>query len=394
MRRLFALLALLLAFATPLAAQPRASDADPPAQAAPADDLLRAFDLLVEGDYAGALAMADAALAKDEADGFARAIRGLALVRLDRPADALIDAERLTRDEPDEPGGWSLRGRALLMLGDLDGALADANTALRLQPDDSTALVLRGEAQYERLDPAAAAADFETLLRSEPDDVDAMARLAMAHNDLGRPADGLRLAERAAALAPDVPSLFALQAALLRAAGRAEQARTLLASALAMAPEAPSLLVESARVHAGAGALAAAEADVAAALAVLPDHKPALELRCILAVRGALPDRAARCAAADGLPRILPRDVATWQAFRAGAALLDRDEAGARAAVDAALAAHARQPIALYLDGVLKQRAGDAAGAAASLAQARLLWPNVAAIIAGTFGPGLPQPAP
>jgi Flp pilus assembly protein TadD len=388
------LLALLLAFASPLAAQPRASDAGPPAEAAPNNDLLRAFDLLVEGDFVGALAMADAALAKDETDGFARAIRGLVLVRLNRPADALVDADRLTRDEPDEPGGWSLRGRALLMLGDLDGALADANTALRLQPDDSTALMLRGEAQYQRLNPGAAVADFEAVLRDNPDDVEAMANLAVAQRDLGRLEEALALLARAAALAPGAPSIVALQAETLRMLDRNDEARALMDRALKDAPDEPSLLLESARNRMAAGALPAARADVEAALAALPDHAAAIDLRCVLAVRMATPDRAAACAAAEALTWIMPRDVAGWQAWRAGIALLDGDEARARAAVDAALAAHPRLATALYFDGVLKQRAGDAAGAAASLAQARLLRPNIAATLAGTFGPVLPRPAP
>ncbi len=71
-------------------------------------------------------------------------IRGIVLLRLNRPAEALKDAEQLKILAPTEVTGYSVGGTANLRLGHGPEALADFNKALQITPNDAEILNSRG----------------------------------------------------------------------------------------------------------------------------------------------------------------------------------------------------------------------------------------------------------
>ncbi len=112
----------------------------------------------------------DTALRVDPKHAAGYRIRGIVLLRLNRPAEALQDAIALKRLMPDDPIGYTIGGTANLRTGHADDALLDFNKALQFNPDDADVLNSRGTTLFNLFKKyPEALADFNHALTLKQD---------------------------------------------------------------------------------------------------------------------------------------------------------------------------------------------------------------------------------
>lgn len=95
----------------------------------------QAIDLSDDENYQGAVELLTEAIAIDPGNAQAYFERGMALLNLDRDADAIPDFDRALAIDSDFPGARDWRARALESLGDHRQAATDRLEALRRNPD-------------------------------------------------------------------------------------------------------------------------------------------------------------------------------------------------------------------------------------------------------------------
>lgn len=109
------------------------------------------------------------ALALTPADPDLLTERALASLALDRPAEALGDAELVVGADPSRGEAWIVRAAALRRLERMDPAKDSIAQALRLEPDNVEALLERGIIRQAQGDGAGARADWERVVELAPD---------------------------------------------------------------------------------------------------------------------------------------------------------------------------------------------------------------------------------
>lgn len=107
------------------------------------------------------------AAAMDHGSTWAKALRGLALLQIGRPTEALPHFEELL--SPGAPGPASVVGRlgramARSATGQHAEAVADATEVIRLEPNNADALTIRGDCYLALADYGAAASDFQQAM--------------------------------------------------------------------------------------------------------------------------------------------------------------------------------------------------------------------------------------
>ena len=107
------------------------------------------------------------AAAMDRGSTWANALRGLALLQVGRPAEALPYFEGVL--SPGAPGPASVVGRlgramARSATGQHADAVADATEVIRLEPNNADALTIRGDCYLALADYGAAASDFQQAM--------------------------------------------------------------------------------------------------------------------------------------------------------------------------------------------------------------------------------------
>ncbi|MBR0672216.1 hypothetical protein [Neoroseomonas soli] len=95
--------------------------------------------------------------------------RAMALLALDRPAEALADAEQAVAGDAANASAWVLRASALRRLERVGPAGESVAEALRLEPDNVEALLERGIIRQIQGEGAAARADWERVIELAPD---------------------------------------------------------------------------------------------------------------------------------------------------------------------------------------------------------------------------------
>jgi tetratricopeptide (TPR) repeat protein len=96
---------------------------------------------------------------------WAKALRGLALLGMDRPDDALVELNETLLMAPDLPVGLLARAKVSSTLGNMRGAVADLSGVITQEPDNAHAIALRGE-HFEKLgDFDEAVRDFSEAMR-------------------------------------------------------------------------------------------------------------------------------------------------------------------------------------------------------------------------------------
>jgi Flp pilus assembly protein TadD len=140
----------------------------------------RATLALAQGDTATAEAGFREALEADPTLRKARNNLALVLMEQDRAADAVPEAETLTRVHPLFPGGWHTLGMARLQAGDLPGADAAFTQAQTLAPQDADVAFRRGSVAWLQDRKEAAVGHWRRAVELDPGHADAHRALDMA----------------------------------------------------------------------------------------------------------------------------------------------------------------------------------------------------------------------
>lgn len=140
----------------------------------------RATLALQQGDTAAAEAGFREALAADPTLRKARNNLALVLMDQDRAAEAVPEAETLTRVHALFPGGWHTLGLARLQTGDLAGADAAFEQGQALAPQDAELSFRRGSVAWLQDRREAALGHWRRALELDPGHADARRALEMA----------------------------------------------------------------------------------------------------------------------------------------------------------------------------------------------------------------------
>lgn len=162
-----------------------------------------AYCLRAEGDHAGAVEAARAALASDPEDLDALTQLAWSQYMLDDAAGAFRTTWMLLEVDPDDQDARELRGYLYLERRETEPALEAAEAMLAFEPDNARAHNLMGEVRAAMGDAAGARAAFAAALRLDP-------QSAQAHNGLGTvalleddPAAAVAATRRAARIDPE-----------------------------------------------------------------------------------------------------------------------------------------------------------------------------------------------
>ena len=175
--------------------------------------LAEAIRLRRDGDAAGALALAEAHAAPNEAGAPFLAIAGLAALELGDGARALAHLEPLARLRPDDLEVRGDYAKALLAVGRED-------EALRLAAGAQLPELARIEAwiRQQRGEHNAAIAAYARVLTAEPGDAASWNNLGNIHAAEGRIDDAITAFEHAITYRPDEPGMYLNLADVLRRA--------------------------------------------------------------------------------------------------------------------------------------------------------------------------------
>lgn len=132
----------------------------------------RGADKAEKGDFAGAIADFDRAIALDPASADAHYNRGATRVQQDDYAAAITDLEKAIALNPKYAAAYNIRGAVRARRDDPTGALADYDRAIALDPNAAGTYLNRGQLREERNDHTGAIADFDHWLTLNPDNAD------------------------------------------------------------------------------------------------------------------------------------------------------------------------------------------------------------------------------
>ena len=110
-------------------------------------------ELFREGNFDEALDRFEQACKTDQTDVKSELNRAATLMKLERPRDSVLAADRaLWKSEGGEAKAWYRRGAAWLSCGEFNEAIADMDAAKRLAPGDKAIGAIRKKAEEERED--------------------------------------------------------------------------------------------------------------------------------------------------------------------------------------------------------------------------------------------------
>jgi tetratricopeptide (TPR) repeat protein len=193
--------------------------------------------LAASGDAARALASYDKALSLRADLDDPRAKRAKLLLRLDRPAEALPELDRVVAGNPSKPHLWQARGEAKFQLARYADAAVDFGRAIDLAPQDKEARRALARAYLGAGDLEGAWRTMSLALgasQNEAADLTLAAMVALLTNRMPA-AEGL--VRRAIDIKPGEATAQAILALYLRRLGEQDAAREAAGLAIAFAPE-------------------------------------------------------------------------------------------------------------------------------------------------------------
>jgi tetratricopeptide (TPR) repeat protein len=183
--------------------------------------------------YDEALAIYRTVIQREPEDILAHLLAGMALLNLERDAEArtyferaLALADQALQQDAGDQCARVFFADALWMLDRNDEALAAYNEAIRRAPADPEAYVNKGHALFVLSRYVDAQALFEQAQRLHPDAADILYRLNGVYWDVWKYPEALRLIEQAIALDPTQPRFYwSLASTLSYMVGREAEAR-------------------------------------------------------------------------------------------------------------------------------------------------------------------------
>jgi Flp pilus assembly protein TadD len=193
------------------------------------------------------------ALAVNPRSPVAHNLRGLALVRAGRAAEAESAFAEAVRLRPGYVDAHNNLGVALVRQGRRDEAAACFEHALALQPGDPEAETNLGNLALRGGDAAQARRRYEAALVSRPDHLEALSNLGVALARQGEPARAIAHYERAIRTRPRSPELHGNLGILLLSEGRTAEAIAQLEEAARLGSRDPEVRAQLARARGQAG---------------------------------------------------------------------------------------------------------------------------------------------
>lgn len=194
----------------------------------------------------------------------------IALMALERPADAITACDRALRIDPNYADCWQMRGDALYQTDAFANALESYDRVLALQPQRFEALYHRAAAltAMNKLDDAIAA--FDKALAVNPTSAEAFRDRGDAAHNAKRFVESLSSYERALALRPDFPEALNGNGRALLMMARPAEALAFFDRTLTLKPDYADALKNRGMAYNLMGRWTAALADYDRALQVAP----------------------------------------------------------------------------------------------------------------------------
>jgi len=163
----------------------------------------RALAYYRAGNYARAKECTQEALATDPRNVECLVLKGMALIELGQPEDAVEPLGQATGVAPDNDEAWRQLGVALLTAGERMQALQAFQKALVLRPGDVSVLIDVGNLLFTLGRHQEALDALERARRLRPGDLGVMRNLAEIYGSLGLHEDALRTTREILELRPD-----------------------------------------------------------------------------------------------------------------------------------------------------------------------------------------------
>ncbi|HEY9849467.1 MAG TPA: tetratricopeptide repeat protein [Leptolyngbyaceae cyanobacterium] len=195
------------------------------------------YQQLMKGDFWGAIASFDKALAIQPDAHIAWYMLGVELGELGRFEEAIASFDKALAIQPDKHKAWYNRGVALDDLGQLEEEIASYEKALAIQPDLHQAWYNRGIALRNLGRIEEEIASYDKALAIQPDDYKAWYNRGIALGNLGRFEEAIASYEKALAIQPDKHKAWNNRGIELRNLGRIEEAIASYDKALAIQPD-------------------------------------------------------------------------------------------------------------------------------------------------------------
>lgn len=247
--------------------------------------LEKSSELYAAGDMEGVVASTEALLADDPELGGAHYLRGAALSRLGRTAEAEQALRKAVELVPDQPGVWAVFGTVLLdrsveleQSGQAAPAAELAGEAARSFSQDlardpgnvksltNRAVALDKAGDTQQLEPA-----LRALLEADPDNTAARSRLATLLSDTGRADEALELLSAAGGADADNAARIYNVAVKLYNEDKYDEALEAARRVEQIDPDLPRLHRLLGRIHLAQGDDAAAIAEIEKYLALAPE---------------------------------------------------------------------------------------------------------------------------
>lgn len=278
--------------------------------------LRKASDLDARGEWNDAVATW--ATLVDRASDFLPAKLGLAqaLIRAERPAEALPWLEAVTATTPSSPAAWLALAVARSMLVRHDAAVTAAERAVECAPDLAAAHLGLGDVLRHAGRFFDAASSYRRAVELAPDDPDALNKAAATARTQRQWSDAEAMLRRALAMSPKHPQAHVNLGTLLLETERVDEGRAVLAASARLPglPEDARTTIDDAfatlreREQLAPSIAAAAERDdpapIAATLRSLARSRDADQvlLRDLSAIAGSLSTRRSDLPLAAGVP--------------------------------------------------------------------------------------------
>ncbi|MDP2008572.1 MAG: tetratricopeptide repeat protein [Phenylobacterium sp.] len=287
---------------------------------------------------------------------------------------ALASYRKALAIDPDYVSALTSVAAALVVKGDLAGAGEAYERALKIAPNESRIWIWLGEVRRDQGDYEAALKLVDRGLKLNPKSQSGLSDRADMLNELGRPAEALKAANAGLALFPEDEDFLYLRSGAHIQLGDLAAARKDLDLYLQRKPDGAGALNRRGEVHRAEGRLDLARADFDQVIAVQPDASIAYYNRALVSMEEERYDRAIKdfnqaLALLPGDPDILSEKAETYRRMD--------DNLLAVETADLAIKANPKLAFAWHVRSLAKQELGDAAGAAADLAQAKRLDPTI-----------------